>query len=131
MPPMPALPAAFLDALRGSEEVLVTSRDPESGRQGTVRMWPAVAPHGVVYLLTFAFSRKVERWRADPWVRLRVPGGGESAEGIAELVADPAEIEAVTPLAVERWDMAGAATAEAFRRLLDDGTHVLVRVSAP
>lgn len=126
---MRPLPSAFIAALGDSEEVLVTSRDPASGRLGTVRMWPAVVPEqGVVYLLTFTFSRKAERWRRDPWVRLRVPGSGETAEGEVRFVTVPAEVEAVVPLAVDRWDMAGAATPEALHRLLDDGTHVLLRV---
>jgi general stress protein 26 len=123
------LPAAFLDALRDGDEVLVTSRDPESGRRGTVPMWFLAAPGGAVYLLTYAFSRKAERWRRDPWVRLRVPGdGGPAVEGVVHFVTDRAEVEEIAPLAVERWDMAGAATPEALHRLLDDGTHALLRV---
>ena len=124
---MRPLPSSFLDALRDHDEVLVTSRDPESGRRGTVPMWFATAPSGVVYLLTFAYSRKAERWRRDPWVRLSVPAA--SAEGVVHFVdgAD-AEIDEIAPLAVERWDMAGAATPEALHRLLDEGTHVLLRV---
>lgn len=126
---MRPLPSSFLTALADKEEVLVSSRDPDSGRLGTVRMWPAVSPQqGVVYLLTFTFSRKAERWRRDPWVRLRVPATGETAEGVVHFVSARDEVDAVAPLAVERWDMAGAATPEALHRLLDDGTHVLVRV---
>jgi len=125
---MPPLPSSFLDALRDHDEVLVTSRDPESGRRGTVPMWFAIAPPGVVYLLTFTYSRKAERWRRDPWVRLTVPAGGPSAEGVARFVLDRGEVDEIAPLAVERWDMAGAATPEALHRLLDDGTHALLRV---
>jgi len=126
---MPPLPRSFLDALRDRDELLVTSRDPQSGRRGTVPMWFLAAPDGAVYLLTHAFSRKAERWRRDPWVRLSVPGGaGPAVEGLARFVTDRDEVEAIAPLAVERWDMAGAATPEALHRLLDDGTHVLLRV---
>lgn len=125
---MRPLPSSFIDALRDRDEVLATSRDPGSGRRGTVPMWFAVAPSGVVYLLTFTYSRKAERWRRDPWVRLAVPGGGASAEGVVHFVVDRAEVDEIATLAVERWDMAGAATPEALHRLLDDGTHVLLRV---
>lgn len=126
---MPPLPAPFLDSLRDRDEVLVTSRDPESGRRGTVPMWFTVVPPGVVYLLTHAFSRKAERWRRDPWVRLSVPGdGGVAVEGVVRFVTDREEVEAIAPLAVERWDMAGAATPEALHRLLEDGTHALLRI---
>jgi hypothetical protein len=125
---MHPLPSPFLDALQGEDEVLVTSRDPESGRRGTVPMWFAVAPPGVVYLLTFAYSRKAERWRRDPWVRLDAPGA--AAEGVVHFVSG-AEVDEVAPLAVERWDMAGATTPEALHRLLDEGTHVLLRVEGP
>jgi hypothetical protein len=126
---MRPLPRALLDALAGEEEVLVSSRDPESGRRGTVPMWFAVAPADVVYLLTFAFSRKAERWRRDPWVRLTAPGSRTAAEGVVHFV-DPAsaEVDEIATLAVQRWDMAGAATPEALHRLLDQGTHALVRV---
>src|SRR5258707_1195652 len=102
---MRPLPASLLDALRDEEEVLVTSRDARTGRQGTVPMWFAVGPPGVVYLFTLAYSRKAERWRRDPWVRLTTPGKGESAEGVVHVLGAD-EIDAVAPLAVERWDMA-------------------------
>jgi hypothetical protein len=124
------LPSPFLDALGESDEVLVTSRDPVSGRRGTVPMWFAVGPPGVVYLLTFAFSRKAERWRRDPWVRLTVPGTDVAAEGIVQVVATE-ELDALAPLVVDRFDMAGAATPEALRRLVEAGSHVLLRVEAP
>ncbi|HZS15799.1 MAG TPA: hypothetical protein VFC09_14485 [Candidatus Dormibacteraeota bacterium] len=121
------LPAPLLDALREEDEVLVTSRDAPSGRQGTVRMWFAVAPPGVVYLFTLAFSRKAERWRRDPWVRLTAPGSGVSAEGVAHRVGGE-ELAAVAALAVDRWDMAGATTPEALHRLVEEGSHLLLRV---
>jgi len=124
---MRPLPSALLDALRDRDEVLVTSRDPATGRSGTVPMWFAPTPAGVIYLLTFAFSRKAERWRRDPWVRLTAPGSGVAAEGTVHFVSGD-EVDAIAALAVERWDMAGAATPEALHRLLDEGTHVLLRV---
>jgi hypothetical protein len=123
------LPPPLLDALRGEEEVLVSSRDPESGRRGTVPMWFAVDEPGVVYLFTLAFSRKAERWRLDPWVRLTAPGSGVSAEGVVHVVG-AGELDAVAPLVVERWDMAGASTPEALRRLVEEGSHLLLRVEA-
>jgi hypothetical protein len=125
---MRPLPPPLLDALADEEEVLVSSRDAAGGRVGTVPMWFAVGPGGVVYLLTFAYSRKAERWRRDPWVRLRAPRGEVSAEGVVHFVDDRQEVDRLAPLAVERWDMAGAATPEALHRLLDEGTHVLLRV---
>jgi hypothetical protein len=123
------LPASLLDALRDEDEVLVSSRDLLTGKRGTVPMWFAVGDPGVVYLFTLAFSRKAERWRSDPWVRLTAPGSGESAEGVVHEVGGD-ELEAVAPLAVERWDMAGATTTEALRRLVEDGSHLLLRVEA-
>src|SRR5258708_22343412 len=101
---MRPLPASLLDALRDEEEVLVTSRDARTGRQGTVPMWFAVGPPGVVYLFTLAYSRKAERWRRDPRVRLTTPGKGQSAEGGGHGLG-AAEIDAVAPLAAERRDM--------------------------
>jgi len=127
--PHSPLPAAFLDALRDEEEVLVTSRNPTNGKQGTVPMWFAVGPTGVVYLFTLAYSRKAERWRVDPWVRLTAPRTGAVAEGVV-LVVSTDELAAVEPLAVEAWGMAGAPTPEALRRLIADGSHLLLRVEA-
>jgi hypothetical protein len=124
------LPAALLDALRDEEEVLVSSRDAASGKRGTVPMWFAVGPPGVVYLFTLAFTRKAQRWQRDPWVRLTAPGSGIAAEGVVQPVSSD-ELDAVAPLAVERWDMAGATTAEGLRRLVEDGSHLLLRVEAP
>jgi len=124
------LPAAFLQALAGHEEVLVTSR--EGATRGTVPMWFVIAEPGVVYLFSFAFSEKVRRWRSDPWVRLSVPGQrGVSAEGVACFVTaedlDPATAEIV----VERWSMQGAPTVEGLRRTLRDQVHALIRVEGP
>ncbi|HEY2703287.1 MAG TPA: hypothetical protein VGL20_06325 [Candidatus Dormibacteraeota bacterium] len=124
-PSVTPLPAAFLAALQGEEELLVTSRGPR--RRGSVRAWFAVAPPGMVLLLTDAHSVKAERWRRDPWVRLSVPGGGPGVEGTARFVTG-AEVDLLAPLVVERWDMAGAPTVEGLHRILDAGTHVLVAV---
>jgi hypothetical protein len=125
--PLLPLPSSLLDALAGEDEVLVTSRDLATGRRGTVPMWFVVGPGGVVYLFTLAYSRKAERWRRDPWVRLTAPGSGVSAEGTVHVVGS-GELDDVAPLAVERWDMAGATTPEALRRLVDEGSHLLLRV---
>jgi hypothetical protein len=119
----------LLDALCEEEEVLVTSRDHAGGKHGTVPMWFAVGPPGVVYLFTLAFSRKAQRWQRDPWVRLTAPGSGVAAEGVVRPVGSE-ELDAVAPLAVERWDMAGATTPEGLRRLVEDGSHLLLRVEA-
>ncbi len=102
----------------------MTSRD--GPHRGTVPMWFALAPPGVVYLFTHAFSRKVERWRRDPWVRLSAPRG-MAAEGAVHFV-EGAELEAVADLVVERWAMAGATTREALRRMVAEGSHALLRV---
>jgi hypothetical protein len=121
------LPAEFLEALAGEEEVLVTSR--EGATRGTVPTWFVVARPGLVYLFGFGFSEKARRWRKDPWVRLAVPGNPDkSAEGVAHFVeADEIDAE-VAPLLVERWAMQGAPTVEGLRRTLRDRVHVLVRV---
>ncbi|HEV7677653.1 MAG TPA: hypothetical protein VGQ42_03705 [Candidatus Dormibacteraeota bacterium] len=124
---MQPLPAEFLDALRVEEEVLATSRDAVAGRQGTVPVWFAVGPPGVVYLFSLAFSRKVERWRRDPWVRLTAPSSGVTTEGVVHVVRLD-ELDGVAPLVVDRWDMAGATTPEALHRLVAEGSHVLLRV---
>jgi hypothetical protein len=123
------LPAAFRLALQGTDEVLVTSR--EGGREGTVRTWFIVTPEGELYLFNYAFARRVARWRDDPWVRLTVPGGGESVEGRARFI-EPAELDGtVEDLIVERWGMWGATTPEGLRRMLRDRSHILVRVEVP
>jgi hypothetical protein len=123
---MTALPAAFLDALAGHDEVLVSSR--EGATRGTVPVWFIIEPPGVVYLFTFGFSVKARRWHADPWVRLRVPGTDLSAEGrVVFVAADDVEPELAERI-VERWSMQGATTVEGLRRTLRDGVHALVRV---
>jgi hypothetical protein len=125
---MTPLPADFLQALAGHEEVLVTSRD--DGTRGTVPVWFVIAPPGVVYLFSFGFSIKARRWRADPWVRLTVPGESTSVEGVAHFVG-PDEIDPIGPLIVDRWAMQGAPTIDGLRRTLRDRMHVLVRVEGP
>jgi hypothetical protein len=123
---MTPLPAAFLAALEGRQEVLVTSRD--GSARGTVPVWFVVAPPGVVYLFSYGFSVKVGRWRADPWIRLTVPGTGVSTEGVVHFVPEGPELEDIAPLVVEKWGMWGATTVEGLRRVIRDGTYVLVRV---
>lgn len=108
--------------------IRVSSR--EGTRSGTVPMWFAVAPPGVIYLFAHTFSRKVERWRRDPWVRLRPEGGGPAAEGTVRFVDGP-ELDAVAELVVDRWAMAGATTVEALRRMVAEGSHAVLRVEAP
>ena len=120
------LPADLLAALDGREEVLVTSR--AGARTGTVTMGFAVAPPGIVHLLTSAFSVKALRWERDPWVRLTVPGTGVAAEGTVHRMT-AAEIDpAVEAAILERFGTAGAATPEALRQLLETGTQLLFRV---
>jgi hypothetical protein len=119
------LPDEFLRSLAAHDEVLVTSRDGDA--RGTVPVWFVIAPPGVVYLFSFGFSEKARRWRTDPWIRLSVPGGGPSVEGVAHFV-EPPEVDEVGPLIVERWSMQGAPTIDGLRRTLRDGMHVLVRV---
>jgi len=123
---MVPLPAPLLAALAAGEEVLVTSR--AGAGMGTVRMSFAIAPPGVVYLLTNAFSRKALRWARDPWVRLTAPGSRLAAEAVVQRVTaddlDPAAKAAV----LARFPDAGAATPEALRELLETGTHLLFRV---
>ena len=120
------LPTALLAALDGREEVLVTSRT--GTRTGTVTMSFAVAPPGVVHLLTSAFSVKALRWERDPWVRLTVPGTGVAAEGtVHRMIA--AEIDPAAEAAIlGRFGSAGAATPEALRQILEAGTQLLFRV---
>lgn len=127
---MQQLPSAFLQALAGHDEVLVTSR--EGDRRGTVPMWFVIADPGVVYLFTFAFSEKVRRWRTDPWVRLMVPDDSRaSAEGVIHFMA-PDELDASTgELVIDRWAMQGAPTIEGLRRTLRDQVHALIRVEGP
>jgi len=124
VPPVP-LPAPFLAALDGRDEVLVSSRDCDG--QGTVPVWFIVAPPGVVYLFTSAFSTKARRWRHDPWVRLTVPGTSIAAEGVAVFV-DESELAPVAAAVVDRWGMQGAPTVEGLRRTIRDASHALVRI---
>ncbi len=126
---MQQLPSDFLNALTGHEEVLVTSREATTHTRGTVPTWFVIAPPGVVYLFSFAFSEKVRRWRSDPWVRLTLPAEPrESVEGIAHFV-DASEIDGTLGgLIVERWNMQGAPTIEGLRRTLRDRVHALIRV---
>jgi hypothetical protein len=116
-----------LRALADHDEVLVTSR--EGASRGTVPMWFMVAPPGVVYLFTFAFSEKARRWRTDPWVRLAVPESpSTSVEGRVHLV-EPSDVdEELGAHIVERWSMQGAPTIEGLRRTLRDRVHALLRV---
>ena len=122
---MQPLPDEFLKALAGHDEVLVTSR--EGTTHGTVPVWFLILPPGVVYLFGFGFSARARRWRSDPWVRLRVPGQPDAAEGVAHFVG-PDEIDAIAPQIVEHWAMQGAPTLEGLRRSVKDRVHVLVRV---
>jgi hypothetical protein len=123
------LPPEFRKALDGTDELLVSSR--EDGREGTVRVWFVVAPEGDLYLFNYAFARRVARWRNDPWVRLTIPGRGESVEGRVRFI-EPGEVDAaVEDLIVDRWGMWGATTAEGLRRMLRDRSHVLARVEVP
>jgi hypothetical protein len=121
------LPADFLEALAGQDEVLVTSR--EGATRGTVPMWFIIGPPGVVYLFSFSFSEKARRWRTDPWVRLGVPGPlAQSVEGVAHFVTPDEIDDTVGALVVERWSMQGAPTIEGLRRTLRDRVHSLIRV---
>jgi hypothetical protein len=119
------LPAAFLDLLTEQEELLVSSRD--AAGQGTVRMWFAVIPPGYIYLLTPTYTLKAERWRDDPWVRLRVPGTGAAQEGVVTPVGWE-EAGSNIDLLTARFSMAGAVTGEALRWMLQDGSRQLLRV---
>jgi hypothetical protein len=124
------LPAEFVDALAGQDEVLVTSR--EGDTRGTVPTWFVIAPPGVVYLFTFAFSEKARRFRSDPWVRLSTRGVLRvSTEGVAHFVGPEELDETTAELIVERWSMQGAPTIEGLRRTLRDRVHALIRVEGP
>ena len=123
------LPPGFRKALDGTDELLVSSR--EDGREGTVRVWFIVTGDGDLYLFNYAFALRVRRWRKDPWVRLTVPGRGESVEGRVQFI-EPGELDAaVGDLIVDRWGMWGATTPEGLRRMLRDRSHVLARVEVP
>src|ERR1700716_2613985 len=84
------LPPGFRQALDGAETLLVSSR--EEGRERAVHTWFVVTPVGDLYLFNYAYAQRVARWRNDPWVRLRIPGGGPSVEGRIHFV-DSAEID--------------------------------------
>jgi hypothetical protein len=121
------LPSAFLQALAGHDEVLVSSR--EGATRGTVPVWFITAGPGVVYLFSSAFSEKVRRWRLDPWVRLSVPGQpGAWVDGVAHFVTADELDDRTAQLVVERWSMQGAPTVQGLRRTLRDGVHALIRV---
>jgi hypothetical protein len=108
--------------------VVVSSRD--DGRERSVRAWYVVAA-GTIYLFAFAYSLRVARWRKDPWIRLRVPGGGPTVEGRVRFI-EPDELDPeLIDLILERWWMWGATTVEGLRRMLRDGSHVLLRVEVP
>jgi hypothetical protein len=121
------LPAEFLEALAGQDEVLVTSREGET--RGTVPMWYVIAPPGQVYLFTFWFSEKARRFRSDPWVRLSTRNLPRvSIEGVTHFVQAEELDDASAALVVERWSMQGAPTVEGLRRTLRDRVHALIRV---
>jgi hypothetical protein len=120
------LPPPFRQALDRTQELLVSSR--EDGRARAVRAWFIVTAEGQIYLFNYAYAVRVARWRKDPWVRLTVPGSGQSVEGRVRFV-DPGELDAtVQEMIVEQWGMWGATTPEGLRRMVRDGSHVLVRV---
>jgi hypothetical protein len=120
-----AAPFEFLEALAGRDELLVTSREPN--REGTVRVWFVLEPPGGIYLFNYAYALRVRRWRTDPWLRLTVPKTRISVEGRVHFVAPEELTEPLSGLVVERWGMWGATTPEGLRRMLRDGSHVLVR----
>jgi hypothetical protein len=123
------LPPGFRQALDGTEELLVSSR--EGGRERAVRVWFIVTADGDVYLFNYAYALRVARWRKDPWVRLTIPGTRESVEGRVRFV-DASDIdETVQDQIVERWGMWGAPTPEGLQRLVRDGAYTLVRVDVP
>jgi hypothetical protein len=121
------LPTEFLDALADQDEVLVTSR--EGDTRGTVPTWFVIAPPGVVYLFTFAFSEKARRFRDDPWVRLATRSTPRvSAEGVVHFVQPDELDDATGERVVDRWSMQGAPTLQGLRRTLRDRVHALIRV---
>ena len=122
------LPKSFRRALDGTEELIVTSREP--GKQGSVHTWYALTAAGDLYLFNYAFATRVRRWQADPWVRLTVPGTSQSVEGTVHIIDPATELSPeLIELVVERWGMWGATTAEGLRRMLRDRSHILVRVA--
>jgi hypothetical protein len=119
------LPRDFLEALQDTEELLVSSC--EDGRERTVPMWFAIAPGGAVLLFTWAFSLKAQRWRRHPWTRLRIPGTSHSVEGRVVIIS-PDEVEPLADLVMARWADWGVTHPEGLRRMIEGGTHVLLRV---
>jgi hypothetical protein len=119
-------PRSFIDALAGQDELIITSR--EDGRERSVRAWYVLSPEGNIYLFTYSYALRVARWRKDPWIRLRIPGGAASIEGTIHFVGADELDEPLTEAVMERWWMWGATTSEGLRRMLRDGSHVLVRV---
>jgi hypothetical protein len=118
-------PSAFIEALGGQEELIVSSR--ADGRERSVRAWYVLIPPATIYLFTYSFALRAARWRKDPWIRLTIPGG-PSMEGLVKFVT-PAELdEQLMPLLAERWSMWGVTNPEGLRRMLLDGSHILVRV---
>ncbi len=91
-----------------------------------MRAWYVIAG-GAIYLFTFSYALRVARWRNDPWIRIRIPGG-PSVEGTVRFVG-PDELDAkLIDAILERWWMWGATTVEGLRRMLRDESHVLLRV---
>ena len=123
------LPAEFRKALDGTDELLVGSR--ESGRERAVRAWFIITADDNIYLFNYAYALRVARWRRDPWVRLTIPGSRQSVEGRVQFVDASGLDETIQDQIVERWGMWGAPTPEGLRRLVRDGSYVLVRVDAP
>jgi hypothetical protein len=122
------LPAVFRRALDGTDEIIVTSREP--GREGSVRTWYALTAAGDLYLFNYAFATRVRRWRDDPWVRLTIPHTKQSVEGTVQIINPDTDLSPeVVDLVVDRWGMWGATTAEGLRRMLRDGSHILARVA--
>ncbi|MGH7642190.1 MAG: hypothetical protein ACRENX_04115 [Candidatus Dormibacteria bacterium] len=118
------LPRLFVDQLRGRDEILVSSRD--RAGSGTVRMWFAVISPGFIYLLTPAVTRKAERWQSDPWVRFRIPGTETAQEGVVTLLGWQ-EAQSSSAELTRSFSMAGAATPEALRWMLQDGSRLLLK----
>jgi hypothetical protein len=121
-----ALPQPFLDRLSTHDELIVSSR--QGGVERSVRTWFAIAPDATVLLFASAFSLKARRWQRDPWVRLRIPGTNVAVEGMVHFLS-PEEAGAVADLVTTRWGDWGATHVEGLRRMVRDGTHVLLRVA--
>jgi hypothetical protein len=118
--------AEFAASLHGHEELLVSSR--EVGLVRAVRSWYVVEPPETIYLFTTSFALRAARWRRDPWVRLAVPGNGPSLEGTVQFLREDELTPGLVQSVLERWWMWGATTEEGLRRMLRDGSHVLLRV---